>query len=54
MKLEAKNLSPLKTKKQQEFANQVGALEKQKEETILLQKRVTAEKLKLFGQRHRH
>jgi cell division protein FtsL len=44
--IEAKNLSPLKTKKQ-EFANQVGALEKQKEETILLQKRVTAEKLKL-------
>jgi DNA repair protein SbcC/Rad50 len=44
--IEAKNLNPLKAKKQ-DFANQVGALEKQKEEKALLHKKLSAEKLKL-------
>lgn len=44
--IDAKNLTPLKAKKQ-DFANQVGALEKQKEEKALLHKKLSAEKLKL-------
>jgi uncharacterized small protein (DUF1192 family) len=44
--IEAKNLTPLKVRKQ-DFVNQVGALEKRKEEKVLLQKTLAAEQLKL-------